>query len=454
MPNQPGPSSPNGPGSSTSPPPNAGGTTPGARPEADAPNGSSPRPDGEAPESASPRPEGEAPEGASPRPEGEAPEGSSPTSDGEAPEGAPARPDSDGEAPTNQWDPEDSPRNTVPQSDPEAPGRYNDQDVEDAMDRAPRNSDGEPVDHRTGEPLRPDTDSGRSTHMKWDPENGEWVLENPGGPRTDPTPADADVPRTDEPLPPPNDRWGDPDGDPNHPRADSVPDDAGNVGTVDPDVESPSGLTDSGRLQDPDVVPPELQPFVDDGSIINDDGVLRFNEQVDIEFNHSNTNHSGAEFDRQVELQQQSLSQQSAQDWEDNTTGYNDRRDETGSGRTGEAEQARYRDQQIQQRAETLQDQGLSEADARAQAQHEMSDQAVLHGPDQVAGGNPDQYTGMGDSGVNSSLGSQWGGQSGLADDLRAQMDAIIERSGIPDELLGDVRMNPNFSVNHTVDVP
>ncbi|MGC5628020.1 polymorphic toxin type 15 domain-containing protein [Georgenia sp. Z1344] len=334
----------------------------------------------------------------------------------------------------------------MPQS--EAPGRYTDQDVADALDNAPRNSDGQPVDHRNGDPLRPDGPDGRrNTHMKWDPDNESWVLENPGGaPRPD-TP-DSSAPDVDEPRAPSSERWGDDTADPRHPHHDARPNDDGYVGTVDPDVESPSGLTDSGRLQDPDVVPPELQPFIDDGSIINDNGVLRFNEQVDIEFTHSNTDHSGAEFDRQAELQQQSLAQQSANDWEEHTAGYSER------GRTGEADQAQYRDQQIQQRADALEEQGLSPEQARAQAEDEMSDQAVLHGPDQVAGGNPNNFTGMGDAGVNSSFGSQWGGQDGLASDLRAQMDAIIERSGIPDELLGDVRINPNFTVNHTVDVP
>ncbi|MGC5617054.1 polymorphic toxin type 15 domain-containing protein [Georgenia sp. Z1491] len=462
------PGSSNGPGSSSTPgvrPDSQSPDTPGARPDSETPAA---RPESEGADTPSGRNDAGEPETPAARPESEGADTPSGRNDAGEPETPAARPESEGadtptprpdsepEGPGNQWDPDESPRDTVPQSHDDAPGSYSDQDVADALDNAPRNQDGQPVDHRTGEPLRPDGPDGRNTHMKWDPDNDEWVLENPGGgarpdaPESDaPDAPDApDTPDVDDPLPTSGDRWGDDVADPRHPHHDARPDDNGYVGTVDPDVESPSGLTDSGRLQDPDVVPPELQPFVDDGSIINDDGVLRFGEQVDIEFTHSNVDHSGAEFDRQVELQQQSLAQQSGQDWDDHTTGYSDR------GRTGEADQASYRENQVQQRADVLEEQGLSPEQARAQADREMSDQAVLHGPDQVAGGNPNNFTGMGDAGVNSSLGSQWGGESGRAADLRAQMDAIIERSGIPDELLGDVRLNPRFTVDHTVDVP
>ena len=48
----------------------------------------------------------------------------------------------------------------------------------------------------------------------------------------------------------------DPQHDPTHPRYDSLSHDShGNIGTVNPDVPSESGLTNSGRLIDPDVIP-------------------------------------------------------------------------------------------------------------------------------------------------------------------------------------------------------
>jgi len=70
----------------------------------------------------------------------------------------------------------------------------------------------------------------------------------------------------------------------------------------------------------------------------------------------------------------------------------------------------------------------------------------VLHGPDQVAGGNPLQLTGLGDSAVNRSYG--WGWNQGLnRESLLRQMQTSLESSGIPDQLLGDIRMNVNIKV-------
>lgn len=69
----------------------------------------------------------------------------------------------------------------------------------------------------------------------------------------------------------------------------------GYVGTADPDVPSPSGLTHSGRLIDPNVVPPQLQHYIDNGVVINDDGVLRLRDSVDVTFTLKNPNHDAAD---------------------------------------------------------------------------------------------------------------------------------------------------------------
>lgn len=51
---------------------------------------------------------------------------------------------------------------------------------------------------------------------------------------------------------------------------------------------------------------------------------------------------------------------------------------------------------------------------------------AVLHGPDQVAGGRPEVFDGLGDRGVNSSLGRQWQDRvDDLAQDLRGASSGI-----------------------------
>ena len=51
---------------------------------------------------------------------------------------------------------------------------------------------------------------------------------------------------------------------------------------------------------------------------------------------------------------------------------------------------------------------GLSLKEAEEQAQKWLDTQAALHNPDQVAGGHASNIGGVGDKGVNSSIGSQW----------------------------------------------
>lgn len=55
-----------------------------------------------------------------------------------------------------------------------------------------------------------------------------------------------------------------------------------------------------------------------------------------------------------------------------------------------------------------MRNQGLSRIDAKIQAEEWIKTQAALHNPDMIAGGKPSNIQGLGDAGVNSSLGSQW----------------------------------------------
>ena len=67
-------------------------------------------------------------------------------------------------------------------------------------------------------------------------------------------------------------------------------------------------------------------------------------------------------------------------------------------------------------------------------------------GPDQAAGGNPLQFTGLGDAGINRSYGWGWG-KGRQAEILFTEMRDFLNGYGIPDDLLGDVRMNVNIRV-------
>ncbi|SPF68127.1 HNH/ENDO VII superfamily nuclease with conserved GHE residues [Propionibacterium ruminifibrarum] len=68
---------------------------------------------------------------------------------------------------------------TVPAKD--APRPYTADDVRQALEDAPRDKDGNPLDHRTGEPLLSEDSAGRrGWEMRWDPSSETWVAENRG----------------------------------------------------------------------------------------------------------------------------------------------------------------------------------------------------------------------------------------------------------------------------------
>ncbi len=82
----------------------------------------------------------------------------------------------------------------------------------------------------------------------------------------------------------------------------------------------------------------------------------------------------------------------------------------------GEAKKARKKElkKRIEEYSEEFEAAGHSEASAMElgtnRATKEMKTLAALHNPDMIAGGF-DKITGCGDSGVNSAIGSSWGGK-------------------------------------------
>ena len=55
-----------------------------------------------------------------------------------------------------------------------------------------------------------------------------------------------------------------------------------------------------------------------------------------------------------------------------------------------------------------LRQSGLGCSEAKSEADRWIKTQAALHDPDQIAGGFPKNVTGVGDFGINSSIGAQW----------------------------------------------
>lgn len=81
---------------------------------------------------------------------------------------------------------------------------------------------------------------------------------------------------------------------------------------------------------------------------------------------------------------------------------------EQGRAIEGNAAQQAAREGAYLDKVSELRRNGLSAEEAKVQAEGWIKTQAALHNPDQVAGGNASNIGGVGDKGVNSSIGSQW----------------------------------------------
>lgn len=117
-----------------------------------------------------------------------------------------------------------------------------------------------------------------------------------------------------------------------------------------------------------------------------------------------NVTHDLAEFKRQIEGQEAGLNKLTVEEFLTNRDAYL----ENGRSSEGSRAQQRYREQAFADKVSEYRKQGHSKAEAKQMAKEYMSDKAALHDPDQVAGGHGSNVTGLGDSKVNSSLGSQW----------------------------------------------
>lgn len=135
-------------------------------------------------------------------PEGtDAPESTpdSPDSDTDTPQGDTDTPDNDTDTPDNDTGTPDNDTDSTPDDadapeayDPDAPVAdtvpssqgpdYDRADVDQALNDAPRDAEGRPVDHRDGRPLNtePRSDGSRGWEMRWDPEAKQWVAQNFG----------------------------------------------------------------------------------------------------------------------------------------------------------------------------------------------------------------------------------------------------------------------------------
>ena len=156
-------------------------------------------------------------------------------------------------------------------------------------------------------------------------------------------------------------------------------------------------------IEEPEAV---LPPRNESETIESGTDVLDEIERIDeikIKFNY-NSKYDEAEFARQLADQQKGMNELTVREYLDNRQKYI----EQGRAIESNAAQQAAREKAFVDKVDELQDAGLSLKEAEEQAEKWLDTQAALHNPDQVAGGYASNVGGVGDKGVNSSIGSQW----------------------------------------------
>lgn len=117
-----------------------------------------------------------------------------------------------------------------------------------------------------------------------------------------------------------------------------------------------------------------------------------------------NTKHDSEEFTRQLKQQEEGMNSLTVEEYMKNRARYISE----GRSKEGDALQKAVRQNAYAEKVIELREKGYSAIKAEEEAKKWMNTKAALHGPDQVAGGNPEKIDGIGDAAINSSLGSQW----------------------------------------------
>lgn len=158
------------------------------------------------------------------------------------------------------------------------------------------------------------------------------------------------------------------------------------------------------------------------------------------------------EYIRQVKGQEEGLNKLTIKEYLDNREAYKSRlkqQKQSGkknpSGRNPQAarQQQRIRDKSVKGKIKEYTKQGLNREEAERKANSWIKTQAALHDPDQIAGGNPLNVTGMGDKRINSSIGSQWRAR---ADDVEKQVREYIEENNLSEKDIKKIYLNIKLS--------
>ena len=149
-----------------------------------------------------------------------------------------------------------------------------------------------------------------------------------------------------------------------------------------------------------------------------------------------NPKHSSTEFNKQLKDQQDAINKMQTKEWLKNRENFKNR-DKADYNKRAKQARDEYREKIRNNKYDEYLENpknNYTPEQASAKADEFMKGKAALHNPDGVAGGKVDQITGMGDSRVNSSIGSQW------ANGRAASIENQIKQSyGIPPNSIEDI---------------
>lgn len=215
-----------------------------------------------------------------------------------------------------------------------------------------------------------------------------------------------------------------------------LPDDSGDsIGRI----ELPDDSGDSvGRMELPDDSGEKRPENLEDKEKAEDDNPEKRMEPPAVVYFRCPQDCDKKEFERQLSGQQDGMNNLSLARFLKNRENYenNGRNIEAGS-----AAQHRVRETAREDKIAELRSQNpeLSRQGAEKKADEWLRTQAALHDPDQIAGGEADNVTGVGDAKVNSSIGVQWKNKISNVDEA---VQAYIKEANLSAEDCEIIKLN------------
>ncbi|WP_159245891.1 polymorphic toxin type 15 domain-containing protein [Tenacibaculum maritimum] len=155
-----------------------------------------------------------------------------------------------------------------------------------------------------------------------------------------------------------------------------------------------------------------------------------------------NPKHSDKEYKKQLRDQQDAINKTPVKEWLKNREEFANR-DKKVYNKKAKKARDKYRKTIQSDKYNEYRKQGLNKTDASKKADEFIKGKAALHNPDGIAGGKIDSITGLGDSKVNSSIGSQW--RHGRAQSIESQ---VKSNYGIPPKTIDNIPDSAIMNIN------